>query len=340
MYLESRVGKVPGIRGKKRHVQSGEAGRPQIRSFVATHPSTPSATIATAVPIPAATTTSPLPEFLHATHDEPWQWTTTSQLDSTETSFDFLNHIPGSSTEFGSSESMVTTSVADEFMPDLHFDMDEILNSPPPQRRSPSTMRPPMQTASASTPASQQCLFEEAQKARKECDSKCVIHCCQLINDLENYIVADMEAFQIVSGIVRKAFERLNELIAQQQGSRNLRCLMLLCTVCYQILELLQMCQKTIASPSSQRRTSMLMPGSFGLGLGGFGYDEEEQSAWQMQRILKEINHGCETVQKISKLAGVGPDHTTSSATPEAAAREYCFKDLEQRFKDLATRVK
>ncbi|KAL1604775.1 hypothetical protein SLS60_004315 [Paraconiothyrium brasiliense] len=233
---------------------------------------------------------------------------------------------------------MVTASVSDDFVQNLNFDMDEMWNSPEPQRRSLSVMQPPLQSASA--PASQQALSKEAQRARSEFDSRCVVHCCQLINDLESYIAADMEAFQIISGIVRKAFERLNELIAQQQGSRNLRCLMLFCTICYQIIELLHICHKTTATPNSQQRSSSFMPGSFGLGLGGFGFDEEEQSAWQMQRILKEINQGCETLRKIKLLAGFGPDHTTTGATPEAAARQHCFEDIEHRFKDLAAVVK
>jgi hypothetical protein len=217
--------------------------------------------------------------------------------------------------------------MADDFVPDLNF--DEVWNSPPQQDRSPSVMPPPPRTVAPP---------EEAQRARNEADSGCVIHCCQLINDLESYIVVDMGAFQILSGIVRKAIESLNKLIGQQQGSRNLRCLMLFCTICYQSIELLHICHKTIAAPGGQRRASMLMPG--GLGLGGFGYDEEEQSEWQVQRVLKEIHQGHEMVRKIKFLAGIGPEHTTAGATPEAAAREHCFGDIEQKFKDLAAKVK
>jgi hypothetical protein len=82
----------------------------------------------------------------------------------------------------------------------------------------------------------------------------------------------------------------------------------------------------------------MLMPGGFGLG--GFGYDEEEQSAWQAQRVLKEIHQGCETVRTIKLLAAIGPEHSTAGATPEAAAREHCFGDIEHKFKELAAKVK
>lgn len=233
---------------------------------------------------------------------------------------------------------MVTTSVTQDFVSNLDFDVEEMWTSPPSQRGSISAMPPPAQAILAAAP--QQSVSKEALRARNEADSRCVAHCCQLINDLESYILADMEAFQIMLGIGRKALERLNELIAQQQGSRNLRCLMLFCTICYQVIELLHICCKTIAAPNNQKTVSMIASGGLGLGLAGFGYDEEEQSAWQAQRILKEINQGCEAVRKIKLLAGVGPDSTTAGATPEAAAREHCFEDIEHRFKDLSAKVK
>jgi hypothetical protein len=180
---------------------------------------------------------------------------------------------------------------------------------------------------------------ENTQESKKESDSRCVMQCCQLVGDLESYIVADVGAFQILLGIVRKANEKLNELIGLQQGSRNLRCMMLFNTISYQIIELLDCCHKSIGA-RGQRRTSLLMPSGSGLGLDGFGFDEEEQFAWQAQRILKEINHGAETVAKMKLLAGVGPDHSTAGTTPQSAAREHCYADLERRLKDLAATAK
>jgi hypothetical protein len=304
------VGKVPGVRAKKRRAPT--EGNQQQSSNNAISQPRPQPTTPAAVP--------GLPDFLgQSPQEETWQWTTPSRLDATEINYDFLDAHAASTTDMsGSSESMVDTSPTDDFMPTLNLDMDEIWED---------TIKAPQPPISDVVP-----------KARREKDGSCVMQCCQLVSDLESYIVADMEGFQILLGIVRKAHEKLNELIGLQQGSRNLRCLMLFCTVCYQIIELLKVCYRTISGPNNHRRTSLLMPG--GLGLGGFGFDEEEQSAWQAQRILKEINQGAETVQKIKLLAGVGPDHTTSGATPESASREHCFDDIERRLKDLAARVK
>lgn len=305
------MGKVPGVRAKKRRPpiegtqqQSSSGAIPQTRQ----QPTTPAAV-------------SSIPDFLEQVpRGEPWHWTSTSRLDSTEISYDdFLDAHASSTTDVsGSSESLVAASPTGDFTATLNLDMDEIWDD---------TIKEPTPPAPELMP-----------KAKREKDGGCVMQCCQLIGDLESYIMADMEGFRILLGILRKANEKLNELIRVQQDSRNLRCLMLFCTITYQIVEVLNVCYRTIAGPNGQRRTSLLMPGGFGLG--GFGFDEEEQSAWQAQRILKEINQVAEIVQKLKLLAGVGPDHTTAGATPESAGREHCFDDLEKRLKDLAAKVK
>jgi len=181
----------------------------------------------------------------------------------------------------------------------------------------------------------QENLSRQAQREKDEADSQCVVQCCHLISDLESYIIADMEAFQILLGIVRKANERLNELIDTQQSSRNTRCVMLFSTVCYQLVALLQLCHKTMSAPSTSRRTSLLMPGG-GLGFGGFGYNEEEESSWKAQRALKEIQQGCETVKRIKLLVGVEAENITAASIIGAVTRENCFTDIEQRFNELA----
>ncbi|KAF2265214.1 hypothetical protein CC78DRAFT_579621 [Lojkania enalia] len=332
VYQESRIGKNPGIRAKKRRIQNEENAllRPTENQQQKTH-QPDFQILQTSLPPSTPGLASPVINSVdQSTNDEAFQWATTSQLDSSEASGELLDTLTGGTTgTSATSESVAPNSAIDDFMSNLDLDFDEMWNSQairqPFQNRQEATLDPPP-------------IPDDSQKLRNENDSRCVMQCCHFISDLETYISAEIEAFQIRLGIARKANGRLHELIGFQQGSRNLRCLMLFNTVCYQIIELLDLCHKTIASSDSYRRSgSFLMLG--GIGFGEFGFDEEERLAWQKQRIVKEINKVSEMVRKIKTLAGVGPDHSTSEATPLAAARGNCYNDLEARIKELAAKV-
>jgi len=179
-------------------------------------------------------------------------------------------------------------------------------------------------------------------RQRNDIDSRCVVECCQTITDLENYILAELKAFKIVVGIIKRALEKVTQLINIQNGSRNLRCMMLFTTIMYQVLELIESSYTTLDEESERHRNrsmdqspSLLMAG---LGLGDLCMDPEEQSAWSAQIILKESNQAAEVVRKIKALASVGPNLAGTDSSL-GKARELCYIDLEMRFKDLANRI-
>ncbi|OCL06607.1 hypothetical protein AOQ84DRAFT_223642 [Glonium stellatum] len=285
--------------------------------------------------------------------DHIMQWAADSQLESSETGVDFLDdssnirvaNNSNSGPLSGTSSSVVASSPGDDFvLPALDFNLEELLRSPSPPPPLPPLA--PIQQTESTTPTAQ----TEAQSGRQQqngISSQCVVDCCQIINDLENYILAELKVFKLVLGIVKKALEKLIQLIAIQQGSRNLRCLMLFNTIMYQIIELLESCHAALSEESERQRgrgsigqsPSVL---SSGLGYSDFCMDAEEQSAWRSRVMLKEMNQASEVVQKIKTLAGVGPDPSGTSTPLVGKAREFrehCYIDLELRLKDLATRI-
>ncbi|KAF2179232.1 hypothetical protein K469DRAFT_716502 [Zopfia rhizophila CBS 207.26] len=339
IYAESRVGKVPGIRAKKKRSQN-DIDRPQPDRR-------PSYAVSqNKSPIPSAE-----PTFREDPPESIMQWASDSQFEPTENCSDFLDDPniqvapQGSNTDpSGSDESIVTSSAADDFpLPAIDFGFDDLfpsplpLKSPPPPPLNPPISAPMRHIAENTLPP--HIALQAETKQRKEMDNQCVVECCQIISDLESYILAELKAFKLALGIVRRAIEKLMELISFQQSSRNLRCMMLFNTIMYQILELLELCHATLSIDSqlgsgltsTSRTHGLLMPS---LGFGDFCIDVEEQSAWRAQMILKEVHQGSEALRKIKTLASVGPD-----ASGTAKAREHCLADLEIRLKDLAVRI-
>lgn len=200
------------------------------------------------------------------------------------------------------------------------------------------TMVPPIEHAEETeiTPRLQVSL---GLRPRSEVDSQCCLECCQIISDLENYIMADLKVFKIIIGIVKNATSKLIQLMRLQQGSRNLRCLMLFTTLMYQILELLEVYLCAVAADKDKPRSRILHEGT-GFGFEGFSIDAEEQSAFRTQTLLKEVRQATEALGSLKTLATVGPSSETQCGLESAQgkARGDCQVDLEHRFKDLALR--
>lgn len=186
-------------------------------------------------------------------------------------------------------------------------------------------------------------------RPRNEVDSQCCIECCQVISDLESYIMAELRTFKILLSIIRKALEKLGHLIGAQQGSRNLRCMMLFTALMYQIYELLEACFTTVVQEKDRqlgaRGVTGALPSSYGFGFGDFSaIDVEEQAVLRTQSVLREVQQASEVLGKLKALATVGPDvNGAQGATgPDPVrggeARGNCYLDLELRLRDLAMR--
>ncbi|KAI3390257.1 hypothetical protein diail_10854, partial [Diaporthe ilicicola] len=128
---------------------------------------------------------------------------------------------------------------------------------------------------------------------RNEVDSQCCIECCQLINDLENYIMA--------------------ELRTVQQGSRNKRCMVLFTALLYQVYELLEACFTTVMQEKDRQLGSRgltgALPNSLGFGFGDLSaIDAEEQAGLRTRSVLREVQQASEVLRKLKARATVEPE--------------------------------
>lgn len=232
--------------------------------------------------------------------------------------------------DFSASDCITAMSATSEFaLPATDQSFEELLNF------SPSMPAHIEQATELRAPVYPSTSF--ALRPRNDVDSQCCIECCQMFMDLENYIVSQLKAFKLLLGIIRKALERLAHLVGVQQESRDLRCLMLLSTIMYQIIELLEVCLDAMKAEGDKQRARRLTGTSTGLGFGDYAIDEEEQTALRVQTILKEINQAVEVLRKIKVLAGMGPenDQSAGSDSAQGQARQCCYDDLEVRFENL-----
>ncbi|KAJ3577061.1 hypothetical protein NPX13_g3503 [Xylaria arbuscula] len=335
--LESRVGKVPGIRAKRKQAHIQKQGAAQSEYGQSADKPTDSIFVSTEA------------NGVHHAHEcEPDQgntmsWTTGWHLETSGNStFSLLDELDTCTPDNidtaisggtdGSSEStgFVTTDSSEETYiltpPDTNLDellMFQLVNPIQPEPNVGLDTTSGIPTSSGS-------------RLRTEGDSQCCLECCQMINDLENYIMAELKAFKILLGIIRRALGRLRELINSQQNPGNPRCVMLFTTLMHQILELLGACHSIVVAEPKGRGFS---GGSLGIGFGDYTIDAEEQSAFRIQTILKEVNQAMEALTKLRALAAGATSHRCSSGSEDTNQRsDYCL-DLELGFKELRQKI-
>lgn len=316
VYVESRVGKVQGPRRKSKHADSNEPQHQQNN-----RPTLPAGQPRSLIAVALGD------EFQGNDQDGIMRWSSDWQLAPSDTS---------SPAEFGNNSSNITEPCQNA--PDVPM-------CPSPEGFAMSAIDPSLENFLLEFPVPQD-SFESTDTAyrgaftppstelrpRTEADSQCCVDCCHIIADLETYIMSDLRSFKIILGIVRTVLQKLTPLVDLQQGSGNLRCLLLFKTLMYQILELLEACLKDLVAEKTRERQRSLTGGGSGLGLGDFLIDAEEQSTLRIQTVLKEARRVTGLLNKLKSLAAdLGP---VSGGT----ARSDCYLDLEDRFRDLEAR--
>jgi len=342
VFQESRVGKVPGIRAKR--------NKDQIQKHMNTPaPSKHGFSAEKVTDSISVSTEARLFEQSHECEQDPddtMSWATDWQLEPSATAtFDLLDELdPHTSSSINAAHSgaadgssgsagFVTTASSEEsyMLSPTDANLEGLLMF---QLATPMQTEPPVGIETTSAMPMSIGLFP-----RSERDSQCCLECCQMINDLENYIMAELKAFKILLGIIRRALGKLAELISSQQNSKNIRCIMLFTTLMYQILELLETCISTVLAETSRQQGQGFAGGSLGFGFGDFTIDAEEQSAFRTQSILKEVQHAIETLSKLRSIStGTSINPNNSDLRDIDQRSDHCL-DLEIRFKGLRTRI-
>ncbi|KAI1653956.1 hypothetical protein F4813DRAFT_372600 [Daldinia decipiens] len=324
IYLESKVGKVPGIRAKKKQLHS-QGPEPSQKPATASHRSE--------TPITVTSDVNSSPD--HG-QDDSTGWTAGWNFNTTDETANLNVDLHASTEESSVSPGATMDFPSNEEYPlvALEGSLEEFLMA---QGSLPSSSAEQVQQVVPLThrPASVEIRHQ------KQLDSQCCVECCKIISELESYIAAELKVLKIVLVILRGTLEKVAHLIELQQSSKNPRCLTLFSTLMYQVLELLEVCLSIVIDENHSQRSHSLIWGSTGLGVGDFSLESEDQSASRTQKIAitKIVRQAIEALGKLQDLAGARQDlFSTNQTNTVYGNRRDCYADLEYRFKELTVR--
>ncbi|KAI0096718.1 hypothetical protein GGR51DRAFT_494783 [Nemania sp. FL0031] len=318
VYAESMVGKVPGVRAKRKQaIGEDSEQRSSRRSSVAQWSAS----------LPGTSRGAGFHTIEQASMIS-WPSNWQSQQEAADSPDVLSTQHNKPDPRYGSYNSKYTSSAIDHSaVPNTDaFFMDLLLPQSPAQT--------PIEEAHDEPQIDyRERALRRSYKAPPNADNKCCLECCQIIYDLENYIMSDMKAFKIILGIIRQTQEKLNDLVDLQRDSLNPRCSMLFNTILYQILELMAMCLSTLESEPDQWHGRLHAGISVGLGLGYSSIDAEEQSRLGMQIIAGEARRATDFLRKVESLV---PRPRDGASVGQRGAGRDAHLDLELRFQEIS----
>ncbi|KAF2446662.1 hypothetical protein P171DRAFT_512465, partial [Karstenula rhodostoma CBS 690.94] len=202
----------------------------------------------------------------------------------------------------------------------------------------------PLPTLPSSTnlPSSRTAAQSEPILTRSKMDSKCFLACTQILITLENYIVSELKALDLILSVVRKACDELRRLIQYQQESRCDRCLFLFVATMHQVVELLDAGSRCMNDNEDAHHD---MPGALNsgfipsFGFGGFSVSAEDQRSWKVHLIRRETQHVDEAFKCLVALSKLGPPSCAPTDPESVKQRENCITGLQTRFKEICERM-
>ena len=249
-------------------------------------------------------------------------------------------------------EHPLSPGLSDLVVPSLNFDLDTC-SSEPSHRMAPESDRittggaPDAQIAGMFADQPPADLYKGMPQAVAQTDrepildpklnSQCVMSLAEIISSLENYILADLKAPDIVLGIVKQALSQLAELISIQQMMPGYRCIALLSVVIYQVIELFDRgCTAFVRESNPQRNP--LFPGTRPsvLNFGSFGIKSEEHQSFRAHILLKELRRCSNLLQKVITIAASSAER---HGPPSAVNQRECFAIIEKKLNTLIERV-
>jgi hypothetical protein len=323
-YAESRVGRVPGNRVKKRQEQSEQRQRTESEAdrnscITVANPSDHSSL--------QEDPNGPLPQWSDAAATAPhehnidyFQEADLALLTQTTTNHQ-VQPLPAPIHPISLSVDDATT------IPEMEFSFESLMHNFP--------------TPASETVATPAATTIQQDRVHSNNNSHIVFDCTQVISDLESYIVADLKSFKIVLSLVKRALEKVVELSDMLHDSHNARCVVLMVVVMHQTIELLEICFEILKNESISQRdagfglqlaSSSLLPG---LGSGNFSADVKEQNAWRSQMVHREVRQTMEVVSKLKRSTG----EQSSSNGFQSRSRALWYEELELRLTDLIGRL-
>ncbi|KAI1322266.1 hypothetical protein F5Y16DRAFT_387071 [Xylariaceae sp. FL0255] len=343
VYLESRVGKVPGIRARKNRDGTAKDRHclNQPKPPEAPQPVTP-ATSSTTEP------SSALNKATDQANDSMW-WSP-DWYASPSSSESITALLPNQSAEMqlqlDGSDAFPSPfdpiGELDAAGDDLHLteidgEYEEVMTSDSSPFDMADTSSSQLSHIQQPTPLA----VKSGLRARTETDSRCCQDCCQIMMELERYIMLDVKDCNIAMGITKQALDKIVQLVAMQEGLANLRCLMFFATLLTQIIELLEIGLSALTAEEARQQRRTLVGGSIGLGFDVFSLETEAQSSFRSQAILKQVEKATEIMRSLKLIAGLGEGvvSTADGMTSESKVLGEYYLEVERKISVLTQNI-
>ncbi|KAI0196703.1 hypothetical protein EV127DRAFT_86028 [Xylaria flabelliformis] len=164
-------------------------------------------------------------------------------------------------------------------------------------------------------------------------NNQCVIACSQIIFNLEKYQVDKLKVLDLILGIVKGVTRRLDPLVNGQFECYNTKCLALFDIIMYQLVEILEAgCADFLADTADTQRSfsmELIEPGFHEVNLSGFGIGFKDQDRFRSQIILEVLRPVIKIMQKVLFIS-----------TSAGLHRDNCSREGQSRLKTLEEKVK
>ncbi|KAI1263626.1 hypothetical protein F5Y18DRAFT_393584 [Xylariaceae sp. FL1019] len=348
VFAESRVGRVPGMRGKRKLTHPDARSMGNTRGAVLAEPTplsprTPDDLHAgDAIDLDCTSASTPgslVPDTDHMGlfDDTLLGWSTVSNtgLDerSTDDIFGTLRDAP-TDLSWQQQMSRINQSGCNRTsVPSLSYTANTLNSTgiePGYQAPRPQDSPYSLRRSSPPTPPNQMGVVDS------ERNNQCVIACSQIIFSLEKYQVDKLKVLNLILGIVKGVTKRLDPLVNGQFEGHSTKCLALFDIIIYQLVEMLEAgCADFLAETPEVPGPfpmDLMEPGFHEVDMSGFGMCLKDQERFRSQNILEVLRPLIRIMQKvlfISTNAGFQGD----SVAREGQGR---LKTLEEKVKTRA----
>jgi hypothetical protein len=353
VYTESRVGRVPGARAKRRSNTifqdeglSSEA-RPATRAMERGYGTNDTIATGSNVFTPSETSSTtkngPRSEREKSFDNALMDWS--SQLDDyqsqvTTDSLDVLNDTDG----------FFANLAGEDHQPQLSaISSADLFRQPTPRTTFPSTGSdyhvPVLDFESHDTWRNQNVNDQFQTNPTKRVNncgssshSQCVIACSKMTQSLEKYISDDLKVLELIFSIAKRVISQLNSLLDLELECQHMKCMPLICVVMHQVVELLEAgCSNFIEDDEHSKVMSDPLGNSLsGFGFDGFATNGEHQRRWQSQMLLRELQPSVSILRRIGTL--ISADFPSGSG--RIVGQREIHREIQTRMNILIHRMK
>ena len=151
-------------------------------------------------------------------------------------------------------------------------------------------------------------LSHAEQSTAQKRGSNTVLACCDMISQLERYLLADLKPLDIILETYRRTILQLEEIVYELKEDFVPRVALMLDIIMSQIIELIrggcdELLQDRVVPEQRNAIGSLRRQGSsLSLGFGALQPDFNEQRSWRAQVVIKELQRGSRVLDQVRNL--------------------------------------